>query len=132
MIKEKVNKLDYFMSDDKGAFAGLHMILDMYDVEQLDQLEWIEKGLINAAKIANATIIHSHMHHFGPEQGVSGVVVLSESHISVHSWPEKKYIAVDVFMCGNTKPQQAIDYLIDYFNAGSHKCSVIRRGDMNE
>jgi S-adenosylmethionine decarboxylase len=132
MIKEKTNKLDYFMKDEKGSFAGLHMILDMYQVEKLDQLEWIETGLINAAKIAKANILHSHMHHFGHEQGVSGVIVLSESHISVHSWPEKKYMAIDVFMCGNTSPHKAIEYLVDYFDAGEHKCSVIRRGSMDE
>ena len=68
------------------------------------------------------------MHHFGPEQGVSGVVVLSESHLSVHSWPERSYMAIDVFMCGNTQPRLAVDFLIDYFQAGNHNCSVIRRG----
>ena len=130
MIVDQEKKLDYFMQDDKGIFAGLHMILDLYEVDKLDDLNWIKTGLIGAAKIANANILHTHMHHFGINQGISGVVVLSESHISVHSWPESRYMALDVFMCGKTDPEKAVKFLINYFAAGRYNLSRQRRGDL--
>ncbi len=66
---------------------------------------------------AGATLLHIHLHHFTPNGGVSGVAVLSESHISIHSWPEADYAALDVFMCGDAKPHLAINVLKEAFEA---------------
>ena len=57
-------------------------------------------------------MLHIHLHRFGKEQGISGVAVLAESHISVHTWPERDYIAFDIFMCGDTRPEASVEYLI--------------------
>ena len=65
--------------------------------------------------MAGATLLHIHLHHFTPNGGVSGVAVLAESHISIHSWPEYGYAALDVFMCGRTNPRAAIDVLKEAF-----------------
>ena len=62
-------------------------------------------------EVAGATLLHIHLHHFTPNGGVSGVAVLSESHISIHSWPEVGYAALDVFMCGYAKPHETVDVL---------------------
>ena len=66
--------------------------------------ELIDRALRDAAEAADATILHSHFHHFGPDGGVSGVLVLAESHISIHTWPERDFAAVDIFMCGACNP----------------------------
>ncbi len=60
---------------------------------------------------AGATLLHIHLHHFTPNGGVSGVAVLAESHISIHTWPERDYAALDVFMCGDSQPEKAIPVL---------------------
>ena len=129
-MEKTTTKPDYFMQDKTGKFAGLHVILDLYKSIGLDSPTFVNDGLIEAAKAANATILHSHVHHFGEASGVSGVVVLAESHISVHTWPEHQYAAFDVFMCGNTDPDKAIAHLIDHFQSQQPKIRKIRRGDM--
>ena len=73
-------------------------------------------ALKRCVEVAGATLLHIHLHHFTPNGGVSGVAVLSESHISIHSWPEANYAALDVFMCGESKPQLAIGVLQEAFD----------------
>ena len=65
---------------------------------------------------AGATLLHIHLHRFEPNGGVTGVAVLAESHISIHSWPERNYAALDIFMCGQTNPRAAIDVLKEAFS----------------
>ena len=69
-----------------------------------------------------------HMHRFGKEQGISGMVVLAESHISLHTWPERGYIAFDIFMCGDTNPELAANYLIEQLKPEKHNIKLIKRG----
>ena len=83
-----------------------------------------------AIKISGAKILHMHMHRFGEEQGISGVAVLAESHISVHTWPERKYIAFDIFMCGDTNPELACKYLIETLKPKKKKVELIKRGNI--
>lgn len=93
---------------------GMHVILDLYecDPQILDDIEKVEEILTKAAELANATIIDKRFHKFSP-QGVSGVVVVSESHISIHTWPEHGYASVDVYTCGDhTMPVKASEYII--------------------
>ena len=73
-------------------------------------------------------MLHIHLHRFGKEEGISGVAILAESHISVHTWPERDYIAFDIFMCGDTKPQEASQYLIDTLKPKKNKITNLRRG----
>ncbi|ACS89911.1 MULTISPECIES: adenosylmethionine decarboxylase [Thermococcus] len=93
---------------------GMHVVLDLYecDPQILDDIERIEEILTEAAEVANATVIDKRFHKFSP-QGVSGVVVVSESHIAIHTWPEHGYAAVDVYTCGDhTMPLKASEYII--------------------
>ena len=69
-----------------------------------------------------------HMHRFGKEQGISGVAVLAESHISVHTWPERDYMAFDIFMCGNTYPELASEFLVKTLKPKRKKIEIIKRG----
>jgi S-adenosylmethionine decarboxylase len=93
--------------------CGMHFIADLYGVEaaRLTDPVLIENVLRNSALAAGATIVFSHFHSFGPEQGVTGVVLLAESHISIHTWPEAGFAAADLFMCGSAAPQRALDLI---------------------
>ena len=102
---------DYFVEKDGVKFAGTHLLLDLWGAHNLTDPAAIDRALRDAAEAANATILHSHFHHFGPDGGVSGVLVLAESHISIHTWPERDFAAVDVFMCGACDPRLSIPVL---------------------
>ena len=108
---------DFFIERDGVRFAGTHLIIDLFGAKRLDDLKHIEKTLKRCVEVAGATLLHIHLHHFTPNGGVSGVAVLSESHISIHSWPEADYAALDVFMCGEAKPHLAIPVLKAAFQA---------------
>lgn len=106
---------DYFIERDGVQYAGSHLIIDLIGAERLDDLAYVEAALRDCVEACGATLLHIHLHHFTPNGGVSGVAVLAESHISIHSWPERKYAALDVFMCGGAEPQRSIEVLRDYF-----------------
>ena len=109
---------------------GVHVILDLYncDPEILNDKEKIEQILTNSAKIANATIVSTHFREFKP-QGVTGVVVVAESHISIHTWPELGYAAVDVYTCGShTMPAKASEYIVKELKCKTPVITKIDRG----
>jgi S-adenosylmethionine decarboxylase len=101
--------LDHFITRDGITFAGTHLILDLWQASDLDDLHRMEQALQEAVEVCGATLLHIHLHHFTPNSGISGVAVLAESHISVHTWPEKGYAAFDVFMCGDARPELSIE-----------------------
>lgn len=107
---------DYFCHRDGERFAGTHLIVDLVKAERLDDLSHIEATLRRCVEVAGATLLHIHLHHFTPNGGVSGVAVLAESHISIHSWPEHGYAALDIFMCGETKPHEAVEVIRESFH----------------
>jgi S-adenosylmethionine decarboxylase len=107
---------DYFIERSGVRYAGTHLIIDLIGAERLDDLPHIERTLKDCVEASGATLLHIHLHHFTPNGGVSGVAVLAESHISIHSWPERGYAAMDVFMCGKAEPQRTIAVLREAFN----------------
>ena len=108
---------DHFIVKNGVECAGTHLIIDLIGADRLDDIKLIEKTLRECVTVAGATLLHLHLHHFTPNAGVSGVAVLAESHISIHTWPEREYAALDVFMCGDAKPELCIDVLRDAFSA---------------
>jgi S-adenosylmethionine decarboxylase len=108
---------DFFVERDGIRFAGTHLVIDLFGAKRLDDLKHIEKTLKRCVEVAGATLRHIHLHHITPNGGVSGVAVMSESHVSVHSWPEASYAAFDVFMCGDTKPLLLVPVLKEAFQA---------------
>lgn len=102
---------DHFITRDGVRCAGTHLIIDLHGAERLDDLEHVEKTLIECVEAAGATLLHVHLHHFEPNGGISGVAVLAESHITIHSWPENSYAALDAFMCGDARPELCVDVL---------------------
>lgn len=106
---------DSFIQRDGLRFAGTHLILDLWQATNLDNLEMVENALRDATKAAGATLLNIDLHSFTPTGGITGVAVLAESHISIHTWPEHAYAAVDIFMCGAAEPHKAIDVLRQAF-----------------
>ncbi|MEP3049272.1 MAG: adenosylmethionine decarboxylase [Roseibium sp.] len=121
------DRLDHFIQKEGVHCAGAHMIIDLYDAERLDDLSHVEDALRKCVDEAGATLLHIHLHPFEPT-GVSGVAVLAESHISVHTWPEAGYAAFDVFMCGDAKPEKCVDVLRKAFKPGKTAVSELLRG----
>ncbi len=119
---------DYFVTRDGLRFAGAHLLLDLWGAENLTDPAAIEAALAAAARAANATILHTHLHHFGSECGVSGVLVLAESHISIHTWPEHGFAAIDIFMCGACDPYRSVPLIKAAFRPRSMQLSEHRRG----
>ena len=121
-------RLDFFIHRDGQTYAGTHLIIDLIDAERLDDPEHIETSLIRAAEQAGATVLSSDFHIFTPNNGVSGVIVLAESHISIHTWPERGFAAVDVFMCGDAQPMKTIPALKQAFSPDRIGLQEIKRG----
>jgi S-adenosylmethionine decarboxylase len=119
---------DYFVEKNGVKFAGTHLLVDLWGASNLADPELIDRACREAALAAGATILHSHFHHFSPEGGVSGVVVLAESHISIHTWPERDFAAVDIFMCGGCDPYRSIPVLKAAFQPASIHLGEQRRG----
>ena len=120
---------DFFIERDGVRFAGTHLIVDLVDASRLDEIAHIDEVLRECVEVSGATLLHLHLHHFTPNGGVSGVAVLAESHISIHTWPEVGYAALDVFMCGDAKPELAIEVLRKAFAPGDIKVDNLRRGE---
>lgn len=118
---------DYSVMRDGEQYAGIHLLIDLYGASHLSDMEHIEKTMLRCVEAAGATLLHIHLHPFEPD-GVSGVAVLAESHISVHTWPENRFAAFDVFMCGNTKPELCIDIMREAFEAERVEVQEILRG----
>jgi S-adenosylmethionine decarboxylase len=110
-LAQTEDRKDYFIERGGVKCAGTHLIIDLFGARRLDDLRHIKDTLKKCVEVAGATLLHIHLHHFTPNGGVSGVAVLAESHISIHSWPEAGYAALDVFMCGEAKPHLTLDVL---------------------
>jgi len=118
---------DHFAMRDGVRCAGVHLIIDLHGAERLNDIEHIEATLRHCVEASKATLLHIHLHHFQPS-GVSGVAVLAESHISIHTWPEIGYAALDVFMCGSAEPDKCIPVLREAFAAKRVGINELLRG----
>lgn len=119
---------DHFVERDGVQFAGTHLFLDFYGARHLDNLQRMEKALRECVSQCCATLLHIHLHHFTPNGGISGVAVLAESHISVHTWPEREFAAFDIFMCGDARPEEAIAILMRAFSPKTMQVTEALRG----
>lgn len=125
-----VSRKDHFVQRDGREFAGTHLIVDFWGADRLDDIPRMEWALREAVAAGGATLLHIHLHHFTENSGISGVAVLAESHISVHTWPERDFAAFDVFMCGDAEPEKSIAVLERVFRPGRVKASTCLRGEV--
>ena len=120
------------MSNDLAAAAGLgsHLAIDLYDCASpaIDDIAWVRGALLRAAEIVGARVVNDCLHRFLPH-GVSGVVVISESHIAIHTWPERRFVAVDVFTCGAmSRFNDVVSFLKAEFAAAHAEAVMTPRG----
>ena len=109
---------------------GRHVLLELNgcNPKLLNDLKRVEEILVAGARIAKATIVGTHFHQFSPF-GISGLVIIAESHVSIHTWPEHNYAAVDIFTCGETiAPEVAVQYFVDKFQARHPTIFELKRG----
>lgn len=113
------------------APIGSHGLLDLYgcDPAQLRDTAYLQQALENAAHAACATILGRHFHHFGDQAGVTGVLLLAESHLSIHTWPEHCFAAIDVFLCGGLHTEAARLALERSLPATHRRWQILTRGE---
>jgi len=109
---------------------GTHLLVELRECNPdiIKSLEKVRNALVSAAKEAKATIVNVSFHEFNPF-GISGVVVIAESHLTIHTWPEYAYAAIDIFTCGELiKPEVAASYLIEQFECKNPSIVEMKRG----
>lgn len=136
VFKEWLGKDEQGMPFKEGEYPSLgsHLLIELYgcDPESLKYESSVADTMIGAARASEATIVTDSFHEFKP-YGVSGAVVIQESHYTIHTWPEYKYAAVDLFYCGGTiAVHKAVDMLQDRFRPERMKFLVVRRGVQDE
>ena len=120
--------------DGEQPSLGSHLLIELFNCDQtsLEKKESVGQAMMEAAKASEATVVTESFHEFMP-YGVSGAVIIQESHYTIHTWPEHGYAAVDLFYCGGTiHVDRAIDVLRDQFKPGRIKFLVVRRGIESE
>ena len=128
-VPKKDQNLSSFSNDEKLSHQGKHLLLELYrcNSEKLNDESFLRCTLNRSAKLAKATVLNLISNKFEP-QGVTAIALLAESHISIHTWPESNYSAVDIFTCGqNMLPEIACQYLIQTLNAEEHFLRIIER-----
>ena len=128
-VPKKNHILQNFNNEKKSVHKSKHLLLELYrcDYEKLNDESFLRCTINNAAKLANASVLNLISNKFEP-QGVTAIALLAESHLSIHTWPESNYSAVDIFTCGeNMKPNMACKYLIETLMAEEHFLRVINR-----
>ncbi|UTH75964.1 adenosylmethionine decarboxylase [Chromobacterium sp. IIBBL 290-4] len=109
---------------------GRHLLADFHDCPPaaLADPAAVEAALREAARLAGATVLAGHVHHFGDGQGVTGILLLMESHLSIHTWPEHGYAALDLFMCGEPQLETALAHLAAALRPGRRETRLVERG----
>ena len=128
-VSKKNQNLSSFSNDEQLIYQSKHFLLELYrcDYEKLNDESFLRCTLNRAAKVAKATVLNLISNKFEP-QGVTAIALLAESHLSIHTWPESNYSAVDIFTCGqNMMPELASKYLIEALMAEEHFLRVIER-----
>jgi len=118
---------------ETNKFLGRHVILDIWGTENSEvflDISAASKVLKEIAINAGATVLDERWHHFGEGNGYTGVIILAESHISVHTWPEYGHAAVDIFMCGEPDPRTTVKPIVSYFKANKYSILISQRGQM--
>ncbi|MEA1959303.1 MAG: adenosylmethionine decarboxylase [Chloroflexota bacterium] len=113
---------------------GKHVILELNDCDRgcISNCEFLRRTLLEACRLVGATILGDSFHVFSPYDGVSGVIIIAESHLSIHTWPEYGYAAVDIFACGDSlQPQSAVDFMVRELKADNHSILELERGILN-
>lgn len=126
--KKPTAQQDFYGRDGDIKYAGMHLLVELWQARYLTDAVKIRSILIDAIKACGATMLSIDLHVFSPNNGVSGVAVLKESHISIHTWPEFDYAAIDIFVCGRINPHKAVNVLKKGFQPAKMELKEIKRG----
>lgn len=121
-------KKEFCCTNGYIRYAGVHLIIELWNAKNLSSLPKIKKILQDSVKAIQATILNINLHKFSPSGGVSGVAIIQESHLSVHTWPEYAYAALDIFVCGDVDPYKAIPIVKKGFKTDNVQIAEIKRG----
>lgn len=124
----KKSKKGFCVTRGNVSYTGTHLLLELWGARNLSSLDAVEKALTDAVKACGATLLEVKLHHFTPSYGISGVAIIMESHLSVHTWPEFQYAAIDIFVCGNVDPYQAVPILKKFFKPKRMQIIELKRG----
>ncbi|WP_354109842.1 adenosylmethionine decarboxylase [Bradyrhizobium sp. S3.12.5] len=121
------------IDDEKHAPPALstgatHILIELWGAKNLDDPAIAEDAIRKAIRATSATLLHLHVHKFCPGHGVSAIALLAESHITLHTWPERSYAAADVFVCGDCDPASAVPILVQAFQPERSDVRSFRRG----
>jgi len=116
-----------FIIENEQCYAGKHLLIDLYECQNHGNLDETKNILIDAAKATGATVLFCHLHPFD-DGGLSGVVMLAESHLSLHWWEEDIFACIDIFVCGTCDPYLAFPILEKYFQPKHFNISLEKRG----
>jgi S-adenosylmethionine decarboxylase len=119
---------EHFIVSEGVRYAGTHLIIDLWGGQHLDDVDRVVQVLHEAVKEIGATLLNVDVHRFSTNGGISGVAILAESHMSIHTWPEKGYAALDVFVCGDCQPFKAIPVLRRAFLPSNLQVAEMKRG----
>lgn len=118
----------HFICENNEIYVGNHLIADLWDVEPHFDQELITANFVAACQDAGATVLFSHCHPFGENAGTTGVIVLAESHLSWHHYPEVNMISIDIFMCGSADPSKAMSRITQFWTPGHMDIKNLKRG----
>lgn len=123
-----MDHFEHFIRDGNEIYVGNHLIADLWGIKNEFDPKLITDMFISSCKVAGATVLFSHCHPFGDESGTTGVIVLAESHLSWHHYPEVNMISIDIFMCGLANPNLAMPIIEKFWNPSHVDIRNIRRG----
>jgi S-adenosylmethionine decarboxylase len=118
----------HLLDDSHHRYAGRHVIFDVFGSPFSGNCTQIQAIMSDAVTATGATILYSHFHVFGKGCGFTGILVLSESHASVHTWPEVDLMTFDIYMCGLCDPAMAMKIILEKTLAKEHRVTALKRG----
>lgn len=116
-----------FIKNGDCEYAGKHILIDLHGCEYHGSQDEIQSVMIDACERTGATVLRTCLHPFDGG-GVSGAVILAESHMSIHTWPERDFVSLDIFVCGNCDPELAVPPLVGFFKPSRSDISMHQRG----
>lgn len=132
MIRKTKRSIQWVQKTNQQQYAGIHLIAEFWNGKIIEDTEKIKKILTEAVKKAKCTPLKTVIYKFSP-QGITGVVLLAESHIALHVWPEFDYLAIDIFTCGNkAMPHKALEYFEKVFQPKKIEVKEIERGKIKK
>jgi len=128
MLEKTKGSIQWVITKNQTKYSGIHLIAEFWYGKVIEDPKRIKKILIKAVKEANNTPLKIAIHKFQP-QGITGIVLLAESHIALHTWPENNYVAIDIYTCGDKgTPEKALEYLKKEFQPKKVEIKKIKRG----